>query len=47
MYRLRNDNEWQVAKPRHNTVLLVITGGVTDEFENLSSKVLEDCSKIY
>ena len=33
--------------PRHNTVLLVITGGVNGEFENLSGEVLEDCSEIY
>ena len=37
----------KLQMPRHNTVLLVITGGVDSEFENLSGEVLEDCSEIY
>ena len=38
------DSELQV--PRHNTLLLVVTGGVASELENLSCEVLKDCSKI-
>ena len=29
-----------------NALLLVITGGVTSQFENLSDKVLEDGSEV-
>ena len=28
-------------------MLLVIMGGITSEFENLSREVLKDCSEIY
>ena len=31
---------------RHNTLLLVITGGVTSQLQNLGSEVLENSSKV-
>jgi hypothetical protein len=30
----------------NNTVLLVVTGGIASEFENLSGKVFEDGSEV-
>ena len=39
-----SDGELEVT--RHDTVLLVITGGVASEFENLSCEVFEDGSEV-
>ena len=39
------DGELQVT--RDNTLLLVVSGSITSEFENLSGEVLEDCSEMY
>ena len=38
------DGELKVA--RYDTLLLVITGGVTGEFENFSSQILKDCCEV-
>lgn len=38
------DGKLQVT--RHNTLLLVITGGIASKLENLGSKVLEDGSEV-
>ena len=38
------DGELKVA--RHDTLLLVIAGSVTGEFENFSSQILKDCCKV-
>jgi hypothetical protein len=40
-----SDGELQV--PRHNTMLLVITGGISGEFKNLSSEIFKDGSKVH
>lgn len=39
-----SDGELEVT--RHDTVLLVITGGVASEFEDLGSEVFEDGSEV-
>ena len=39
-----SDGELKVT--RHDTVLLVITGGVTREFEDLGSKIFKDGSEV-
>ena len=39
-----SDGELKVT--RHDTVLLVITGGVTSQLENLSSEILKDGSEV-
>ena len=38
------NSELQVA--RHNTLLLVITSGITSQLQNLGSEVLENGSKV-
>ena len=38
------DGELEVT--RHDTVLLVVTGGVACEFEDLSGKVFEDSRQV-
>ena len=38
------DGELKVA--RHDTLLLVIAGSVTGEFENFSSQIFKDCCKV-
>ena len=39
-----SDGELQVT--RHNTLFLVITGGVSSELENLGSEILKNGSKV-
>ena len=39
-----SDSELQVT--RHDTLLLVITSGVTGQLQDLSSEVLENSSKV-
>ena len=39
-----SDGELEVT--RHDTVLLVITGSVASEFENLSCEILKDGSEV-
>ena len=38
------DGELQVT--RDNTLLLVITSGVTSKLENLGGQIFEDCSEV-